>query len=974
MGCQPGADQNKSIQDQTPCRLALSAPSAVFDAAGGKGDLQVQTEGDCVWVANSGGAAWVVIEQGTATQLNYRVTANTGPTSRNAVITFKNKGVVLRTFSIFQEGSACGLKLAPTQVAMSADGGEGTLLIKEADPCKWTAERKVDWIAIETRGIGEVVYKVEPNTSQQSRAGSVQFLIDQKEMGSFWVVQEGIQKVHNPCSLIVDEKPVNWSAKGGSSRVTFKEEGDCRWQVRTNADWIELPNRGVIKQGETSFSYRIMANVGLRSRTGTLTITQENETGGNPVTRNIVIIQDASQCEVRVSQSRIDLSMEAHDGLLEITSSCDWRAVSDVDWLTVAKTEGETGAALRYQAQTNRASDARIGTIRVEDRTLVVVQKGTPDCRLDVVPQSAAFAIEGGTGNMVISSPDDCDWRVSTSAPWINILGDPDEISPERVGYEVQSNTAVSPRTATIRVGDQLFTVTQEGVSPCVYIAQPSHTNVLAQGGKGTFRLMTRDYCEWQARSNSDWIQLTGDARGKGEATIGIEVRANSESTARTGVIEIGNANFVVIQEGRAPCSVTLTAETLQMGAKGGRQTVTISTGENCHWQAGSATTWLKIVSNNLGTGQGEITIEAESNEEGKPRIGTLRISDQTIKVMQEGTGEFQFTVIVRDRDGNFVSNQPVTFHNGEQAFETKTNAQGIAGQTVKENRGVAYSINGRRRDFGSNLKLVHMLEDAFEVRFSLVVDDKNRTDGVIWVRSQSDGIERKTEPGSQVRLPYGTYFVSYENGDLIHTEVHTITKATSIEIDIATMPNVYYRTLYRDGNQRQLQAKVDEMNEPRRHGYHYFLARYWLARFHWDRGQQSSAKALLADLYGHWELWLSMNVRPQYVVAYLDCLANDNELSIIGQITEQDVLINEFNKLQSGERDAWWRFQFLYHRIKALNFLHERGNSFQKRRYRKRLQQSFRWINEIPVSTINNNPMRYQELKELKAKWEKRS
>lgn len=971
--CQPPADPDAAVQDSAPCQITLSSPSAVFTAAGGQGELGVQVKGVCTWVPHSGGADWVVIEQGTAELIKYRVTANPRPGSRNAVITIKNKGQVLRTFSIFQEGNRCELNLEPTQIEISADGGEGTLLIKDAAPCEWTAERKVDWITIETRGIGEVYYRIEPNTTPQSRAGSVQFLIDQKEMGSFWVVQQGFEKEVNPCSLSLDEKPINWSAAGGAARVNFDAKGPCTWRVRTNVDWIELSKRGDIASGADNFSYRVLANVGPRSRTGTLTLTQTGDFSGGPITRNLVIIQDASRCDVKVAQSRIDLTQAAHSGTIDVETTCDFRALSDTDWLVVNREDGDGGGRLSYRAEANQDADARIGTIRIEDRTIVVVQKGRPDCRLDVVPSSAAFALDGGRGNMVISSPDNCDWRVSTSADWIRILGEADEISPERVAYEIDRNEAVSPRTATIRVGDQLFTVTQEGVSPCVHIAQPSHGNFFAQGGEGAFRIATRDYCHWQARSNADWVQLTGPGEGRGEREITFSVTANSEPTSRTGVIDVADATFVIIQQGRMPCSVDLALDSLQMGVKGGRQTVTINTGANCAWQAGSATPWLKIVSADAGKGQGEILVEAAPNDEGEPRFGTLRILDQTIKVMQAGTGEFQYTVILRDRDGNFVPNQKVVFYNGDQTYDLNTDQDGAATRTFSENRGVAYSVNGQRREFGGNLKLVHMMDSEYPVAFSLVVDDKNRADGVIWVRSQTEGVARQTTPGSEIRLPYGTYFVSYENGDLIHTEVHTITGVGKIEIEIATMPNVYYRNLYRDGKEQQLTAKVDEMSEPRRHGYHYFLARYWLARFHWDRGRQDRAKTLLADLYQHWELWLSMNIRPQYVVAYLDCLADDGDLETIGQVCEQDVLINEFNKLQGGERDAWWRFQFLYHRVKALAYLHDSGNTFQKRRYRKRLMQTFRWINEIPVGTINNNPVRYQEIKELKARWEGR-
>jgi Subtilase family/Domain of unknown function (DUF4214)/Putative binding domain, N-terminal/Bacterial TSP3 repeat len=83
--------------------------------------------------------------------------------------------------------------------------------------------------------------------------------------------------------------------------------------------------------------------------------------------------------------------------------------------------------------------------------------------------------------------------------------------------------------------------------SNCTYTTS---TNSLAVTGTSTaaaFNLITGGACNWAVISNSSWITVNGNSSGAGNATINLNIAANTGAT-RTGSVTVNSVNVSVIQ------------------------------------------------------------------------------------------------------------------------------------------------------------------------------------------------------------------------------------------------------------------------------------------------------------------------------------------------------------------------------------------------------------------------------------------
>ena len=111
-------------------------------------------------------------------------------------------------------------------------------------------------------------------------------------------------------------------------------------------------------------------------------------------------------------------------------------------------------------------------------------------------------------------------------------------------------------------------------------------------------------------------------------------VAANT-GTARNGTFTI-DGQTVTINQAAAPCSYSLSATTLSVGAGGGTTPVNVTAGDGCPWTAtvSPSASWLTITAGASGSGNGTVTINAAANT-GGARSGTLTIANQPVTVNQ---------------------------------------------------------------------------------------------------------------------------------------------------------------------------------------------------------------------------------------------------------------------------------------------------------------------------------------------------
>ena len=165
--------------------------------------------------------------------------------------------------------------------------------------------------------------------------------------------------------------------------------------------------------------------------------------------------------------------------------------------------------------------------------------------RFSTSPTRTPFGSTGNTGTVAVSS--NCSWSATSNVPWIKItaggLGNGDGM----VSYFVSANSG-GPRTGTITIGGQTFTVTQNGSTPCTFDISPSVYPVFnASSNTGAIHVTPSSRsCSWTASSSVPWITITsGNGSGDGNVTFALAANTGAQ---RTGTITIGDKTSTITQ------------------------------------------------------------------------------------------------------------------------------------------------------------------------------------------------------------------------------------------------------------------------------------------------------------------------------------------------------------------------------------------------------------------------------------------
>src|SRR5262249_20853405 len=144
-------------------------------------------------------------------------------------------------------------------------------------------------------------------------------------------------------------------------------------------------------------------------------------------------------------------------------SVCGWTAaVTDpiaTPWLTISSSGTGGNADVNFVAQPNTSPTLRISTLTIAGLTYTVTQAGAP-CSYQLGSTNVTVASNGATGSFTFTATTGgCSPTPASYANWIAVSTP----SPGTVGYTVGANPTTVTRTGTIRLGEQNFTVAQNG-------------------------------------------------------------------------------------------------------------------------------------------------------------------------------------------------------------------------------------------------------------------------------------------------------------------------------------------------------------------------------------------------------------------------------------------------------------------------------------------------------------------------------
>ena len=103
--------------------------------------------------------------------------------------------------------------------------------------------------------------------------------------------------------------------------------------------------------------------------------------------------------------------------------------------------------------------------------------------------------------------------------------------------------------------------------STCIdFLAASSHVFFGSGRDGASVQVVATESCNWSARSNSSWLNITAGSSGVGAGTVSYTVAANPGPTTRTGTLTIDGWTFTVIQAG---ADEVLFADDMERGTNG---------------------------------------------------------------------------------------------------------------------------------------------------------------------------------------------------------------------------------------------------------------------------------------------------------------------------------------------------------------------------------------------------------------------
>ncbi|HMJ06189.1 MAG TPA: BACON domain-containing carbohydrate-binding protein, partial [Chthoniobacterales bacterium] len=340
----------------------------------------------------------------------------------------------------------CAFAVSPASANLPANGGgSGSVNVSAPAGCEWTAVSRVNWVTITSgssgTGNGTVTY-----TATSGSDGMTALLI----------IAEQAFPIHfgsDPCTYTVTPTNATWSANGGTGGVGVQTPSGCGWGAMSNDSWITITKINH-DSGNGGLTYSIAPNSG-PARTGTLTV------AGQTVT----IEQVTTPCSYEVSpttEQHYGSAGGAGSTSISTTNGCPWTVTTDSSWiiLGVSNGSGSGPSTVTYWVNANTATSSRSGTITVAGQVITVTQEGIT-CSYDISPANRSFTADGGSAYVNMAAADACNWTATSNDSWITVTSGGSGSGWGTIYYSVAENTSGAPRTGTLSIVGQTFTVFQ---------------------------------------------------------------------------------------------------------------------------------------------------------------------------------------------------------------------------------------------------------------------------------------------------------------------------------------------------------------------------------------------------------------------------------------------------------------------------------------------------------------------------------
>lgn len=437
--------------------------------------------------------------------------------------------------------------------------------------------RKNDTIII-NKILSESNFLVNNDTCKEIQSGDCQFRITffpdrlTSRMADIYLEMESLESLitikipviaESKCNINIEPRSVNLSGNENSGSITVTAHPACSWTAYATYEWIKLTS-GMQGSGNGTVSYKVLINDTGRERKGYIIIGEETfEINQSPV---------ANGCNLTIDKTYLSFGPNGGQGEVTVntTGNCEWTATSSENWIkfcssflfqicNIDSLTGSGSRTIKFNVQPNTAATTRQADILIGDKKLRITQSGlSVSCNISISPASFDFPAAGGTGTIQVTAPSGCSWTASVdgfSIAWISITSGSSGTGNGKVEYTVSPN-AGAIRYGIIKINNQSFIVNQAAgsgsIENCTTTIEPQSKKFSSSGGQDTITVTRtgNDCRNWTATPDKDWIKIIAGGSGSGEGKTTLQYSVSPSAISRSGVIQIGDKQFTVNQEG----------------------------------------------------------------------------------------------------------------------------------------------------------------------------------------------------------------------------------------------------------------------------------------------------------------------------------------------------------------------------------------------------------------------------------------
>ena len=433
----------------------------------------------------------------------------------------------------------------------------------------------------------------------------------------------------NPVPSITSISPTSVAAGSGAFTLTvngsnFISSSVVRWNGS---------DRATAFLSATQLTAAILASDTASLGTVQVTVFNPPEGGGSSAPQTFTV---ASGCTYSLSASGASHGPGAENGTVTVTApaGCTWTASSNDGWITVVSGSAGTGAGtVNYSVPANPSPSERGGTLTIAGRTFTLSQAAGVSCKYTISPESQSFSESGGTDSVSVSTQSGCAWSVVRNASFITVTSGGSGSGSGTVAYLVLANDFRNPRTGTLTIAGQTFTVSQTGASGTAVTFSVSPTLLGFSAPAGSTAVPSQEITvsspvsglAWTAGATSQggtWLSISpaaGTAPGVVSASVNL---AGLSPGSYRGSIQVQSA-------GAVPPARTISVD-LTVGAALPAQLVTEPTSIAFETQPGAGNPRPKTLRiSNAGDGSLNWSARAETSNGGSwlilaPTSGTV--------------------------------------------------------------------------------------------------------------------------------------------------------------------------------------------------------------------------------------------------------------------------------------------------------------------------------------------------------------